>query len=235
MSLWTAILERLEPLRLDLTKRFWPESPTSHVDFSIALIALSAKLAKADGKVSRSEVSMFRQIMDIPPAEEERVGRIYNLCRQETNGYEAYASRVHKIIRGHPDEEVIRENLLDGLFHIAMADDEYHPNEDRFLRVTAERLGLDEAGFIRIRARNVPAEWDPFEVLGVPREADLVAIKTARNALVRKHHPDRLMAAGLPEEMRMISEDRIRQINRAYEVLRQNAEKGKCPESSPCI
>lgn len=235
MSLWTAILERLEPLRLDLKKRFWPESPTSHVDFSIALIALSAKLAKADGKVSRSEVTMFRQIMDIPPAEEERVGRIYNLCRQETNGFEAYASRVHKIIRGHPDEEVIRENLLDGLFHIAMADDEYHPNEDRFLRVTAERLGLDEAGFVRIRARHVPAEWDPFEVLGVPREADLSAIKTARNALIRKHHPDRLMAAGLPEEMRMISEDRIRQINRAYEVLRQTAEKGKYPEGSPCI
>jgi DnaJ like chaperone protein len=234
MSLWTAILERLEPLRLDLKKRFWPESPTSHVDFSIALIALSAKLAKADGKVSRSEVTMFRQIMDIPPAEQERVGRIYNLCRQETNGFEAYASRVHKIIRGHPDEEVIRENLLDGLFHIAMADDEYHPNEDRFLRVTAERLGLDEAGFIRIRARHVPESWDPYEVLGVSQEADLSEVRAARNALIKTHHPDRLMAAGLPEEMRRISEERVRQINRAYEELRLAVEKRRYPEGSPC-
>lgn len=235
MSLWSAILERLEPLRLDLIKRFRPEQPTSHVDFSIALIALSAKLAKADGQVSRSEVTMFRQIMDIPPSEEERVGRIFNLCRQETNGFEAYAARVHRIIRGHPDEEVIRENLLDGLFHIAMADGEYHPNEDRFLRVTADRLGLDEAGFARIRARHVPESWDPYQILGVSQEADFSEIRAARNALIKTHHPDRLMAAGLPEEMLKISEDRIRQINRAYDELRLTVEKGRYPDGSPCI
>lgn len=235
MSLWADILERLESLRLDLRKRFRPENPTSHVDFSIALIALSAKLAKADGHVSRSEVSMFRQIMDIPPEEEARVGRIYNLCRQETAGFEAYAARVHRLIRGHEEEAMIRENLLDGLFHIAMADGEYHPNEDRFLRITADRLGLDEAGFERIMARHVPEAWDPYEVLGVSRNAGLSEIRAARNTLVKAHHPDRLAAAGLPEEMRKISEDRIRQINRAYDVLRLIAEKGKDADSSPCI
>jgi len=57
MSLWVVLLERLEPIRPDLRKRFWPENPTSHVDFSIAFIALAARLAKADGQVSRSEVA----------------------------------------------------------------------------------------------------------------------------------------------------------------------------------
>jgi DnaJ like chaperone protein len=234
MSLWAAILERLEPLRLDLRKRLRPETPTSHVDFSIALIALSAKLAKADGHVSRSEVSMFRQIMEIPPEEEARVGRIYNLCRQETAGFEAYATRIHRLIRDHPDEEVILENLLDGLFHVAMADGEYHPNEDRFLRITAHRLGLDETGFERIRARHVPDAWDPYQVLGVRPEADLSEIRAARNALIKAHHPDRLAAAGLPDEMRRIAEERIQQINRAYEGLRMIAEKGKDGDCSPC-
>jgi DnaJ like chaperone protein len=234
MSLWADILERLETFRLDLKKRFRPENPTSHVDFSIALIALSAKLAKADGHVSRSEVSMFRQIMEVPPEEEARVGRIYNLCRQETAGFEAYAARVHRLIRDHPDEEVIRENLLDGLFHVAMADGEYHPNEDRFLRVTADRLGLDEAGFERIRARHVPDAWDPYRVLGVSPGADISEIRAARNALIKAHHPDRLAAAGLPDEMRRIAEERIRQVNRAYEGLRLIAEKGKDGDCSPC-
>ena len=235
MSLWDAILDRLEPLRLDLRKRFRPESPTSHVDFSIALIALSAKLAKADGQVSRSEVSMFRQIMEIPPEEEARVGRIYNLCRQETDGFEAYASRVHRLIRGHPDEELIRSNLLDGLFLIAMADGEYHPNEDRFLRVTAERLGLDEGAFRRLRARHVPEAWDPYEVLGLQPPADMKEVRAARNRLIKLHHPDRLKAAGLPEEMRPISEDRVRRINRAYEELRLVSENEKYPEDPSCI
>lgn len=235
MSLWADILERLESFRLDLRKRFRPENPTSHVDFSIALIALSAKLAKADGHVSRSEVSMFRQIMEIPPEEEARVGRIYNLCRRETAGFEAYAARVHRLIRGHEEEGMIRENLLDGLFHIAMADGEYHPNEDRFLQITADRLGLDEAGFSRIRARHVPDAWDPYQVLGVRPDAELSEIRAARNALIKAHHPDRLSASGLPAEMRRIAEERIRQINRAYETLRSDVENGKYPAPTSCM
>lgn len=235
MSLWRALLDRLEPVRLDLRKRFWPENPTSHVDFSIALIALAAKLAKADGRVSRSEVAMFRRIMDIPPQEEARVGRIYDLCREATDGFEAYAARVHRLIRGHPDEGLIRENLIDGLFHIALADGEYHPNEDRFLRTVADRLGLDPDGFSRIRARHVPDAWDPRAVLGVGPDADLSEIRSARNRLVKAHHPDRLRAAGLPQEMRRISEERIRQINRAYEALRLGQEPPKYPDGPSCI
>jgi DnaJ like chaperone protein len=235
MSLWRALLDRLEPIRLDLRKRFAPENPTSHVDFSIALIALAAKLAKADGRVSRSEVAMFRRIMEIPPEEEGRVGRIYDLCRQVPDGYETYAGRVHRLIRGHPDQALIRENLIDGLFHIALADGEYHPNEDRFLRTVSDRLGLDAAGFSRIRARHVPDAWDPRAVLGVGPDAGPSEIRAARNRLVKAHHPDRLRAAGLPTEMRRISEDRIRQINRAYEALLPNPEIGNYPDSPSCI
>ncbi|PTX52572.1 DnaJ like chaperone protein [Gemmobacter caeni] len=235
MSLWRALLERLEPIRLDLRKRFWPESPTSHVDFSIALIALAAKLAKADGRVSRSEVAMFRQIMEIPPSEEARVGRVFDLCRGATDGYEAYAARVHRLIRGHPDEDLIRGNLLDGLFHIAMADDEYHPNEDLFLRNVAERLGLGEAEFLRIRARHVPDAWDPYQVLGTHPGASREDIRRAWRDLVKQNHPDRLNAAGLPAEMRLIAERRIREVNRAYSEIRQVYENRKESGPAPCI
>lgn len=219
MSLWRAILDRVEPVRLDLRKRFRPEAPASQVDFSIALIALSAKLAKADGQVTRCEVTVFREIMEIPPEEEVRVGRIYNLCRQETTGFETYASRIHRIIREHPDEALIRDTLLDGLFHIAMADGEYHPNEDRFLRITADRLGLDDPAFEMIRRRHVPEAWDPHAVLGVAHDADPKQIRAARNALIRTHHPDRLVSAGLPREMLRIAEDRVRKINQAHDEI----------------
>jgi DnaJ like chaperone protein len=235
MSLWRALLDRLEPIRLDLRKRFWPESPTSHVDFSIALIALAAKLAKADGRVSRSEVSAFRRIMDIPPSEEARVGRIFDLCREATEGYEAYASRVHRLIRGHPDEAIIRDNLLDGLFQIAMADGEYHPDEDRFLRTVAGRLGLEEAGFRQILARHVPEAWDPYEVLGTEPGASPEEARRAWRSLVKQNHPDRIAGAGLPPEMRRIAEGRLREINRAYKEIRAMYEKRKESGHTPCI
>jgi len=235
MSLWRALLDRLEPLRLDLRKRFWPESPTSHVDFSIALIALAAKLAKADGLVSRSEVTAFRRIMDIPPSEEGRVGRIYDLCRGATEGYEAYASRVYRLIRGHPDEAIIRENLLDGLFQIAMADGEYHPGEDLFLRTVSERLGLEEAGFLQLRARHVPDAWDPHQVLGTNPDDPPETVRAAWRDLVKRNHPDRIAGAGLPPEMRRIAEDRLREINRAFGEIRASHEKREESGHTPCI
>jgi DnaJ like chaperone protein len=235
MSLWRALLDRLEPIRLDLIKRFRPEHPTSHVDFSIALIALAAKVAKADGQVRRCEVAAFRQIMDIPPSEEARVGRVFDLCRQTTDGYRSYADRVYRLIRGHPDEALIRENLLDGLFQVAMADGVYHPGEDRLLRSVAERMGLDEAGFSRLRARHVPEAWDPYAVLGVSPETPISEIKSIWRDLVKRNHPDRLSGAGLPSEMRLIAEKRLREVNRAFSQIRTEYENRTCEPQTPCI
>jgi DnaJ like chaperone protein len=235
MSLWGALLERLEPVRVDLRKRFWPETPTSHVDFSIAFIALAAKLAKADGRVSRSEVAAFRRVMDIPPSEEARVGRVYDLCRQGTDGYEAYAGRVHRLIKRHPDEALIRENLIDGLFHIALADREYHPEEDRFLRITASRLGLDETGFDKIRARHLPDAWDPYRVLGTTPDCSPHEVRSAWKRLVRQNHPDRVHAAGLPPEMCRIVQERMRDINRAFDEVSARHEKSSDAGCPSCI
>ena len=235
MSLWRALIDRLAPVRLDLRKRFYPESPTSHVDFSIALIALAAKLAKADGHVNRSEVAMFRRIMEIPPQEEARVGRVYDLCRQATDGFEAYADRVHRLLRGHPDEGLIRENLMDGLFHVAMADGAYERTEDRFLRTVADRLGLGETGFLRIKARHVPEDRDPFHILGVGPDAPPDEVRSAWRELVKQNHPDRLASAGLPPEMRRIAEERLREINLAYEEVRLSIENRKESGHTPCI
>lgn len=219
MSLWQALLDRLEPVRVDLRKRFRPENPASSVDFSIAFIALAAKLAKADGHVCVREVVMFRQVMEIPAAEEHNVGRIYDLCRQETVGFEAYATRVHRLIRGHAEEELIRENLLDALFHIAMADGVYHPEEDRFLRRTSELLGLAAPEFDRLRARHVPEAWDPYRVLGLSPDTPSEGVREKWKALVRRNHPDLLVSKGLPKEMLLIAERRLQDINRAYEEV----------------
>lgn len=235
MSLWRALLDRLEPIRLDLLKRFRPENPTSHVDFSIALIALAAKVAKADGQVRRSEVAAFRQIMDIPPSEEARVGRVFDLCRQTTDGYRYYADRVYRLIRGHPDETLIRENLLDGLFQVAMADGVYHPGEDRLLRSIAERLGLQAEEFSRIRARHVPDAWDPYTVLGVMPETPFREIRSTWRDLVKQNHPDRLSGAGLPSEMRLIAEKRLREVNRAFSQIRAEYENRPSDTQTPCI
>jgi len=82
---------------------------------------------------------------------------------------------------------------MEGLFHIALADGEYHPNENVFLRNVAEIFGFDERRFTRIRAQFVPdAERDPYDVLGVPADAPIEQVRKAWRTLVKESHPDRL-------------------------------------------
>jgi DnaJ like chaperone protein len=219
MSFWTRLLERLQAIRMDLENWLWPVDPTTTVDFSIAFIGLAAKLAKADGRVSSSEVVMFRRIMEIPPEEEENAARVYNLCREAATGYQHYARRIRRLIRGHPNEEEIRTNLIDGLFHIALADGEYHVEEDRFLRDVAGILELNERSFEQLRVRHVPDEWCAYGVLGVDPGAPAYLIRDAWRRLVRQNHPDLLISKGLPPEMIRIAETRLKDINRAYKEI----------------
>ena len=216
-SLWQRILDRLEKLRQEA---FDPKPPTDTVAFSISFIALSAKIAKADGMVTRDEVTMFRRIFDIPSKEEQNAARVYNLCRQETTGFEEYARKMARVVRGHPNGQEILRDVLDGLFHIAMADGEYHPNEDAYLAEVTRIFDLGKRTYEDLKARHVPEFRDPYRVLGVARDASWNEIRQARMAFLRDNHPDMIQARGLPEEMIELANARMADVNAAFEEIR---------------
>jgi DnaJ like chaperone protein len=111
-------------------------------------------------------------------------------------------------------------DLLEGLFHIAMSDGDYHPGENAFLATVAETFAVDPPSFARLRARFVPdAEQDPFAILGVAQDAPLAEIRAAWRALVRDSHPDRAIARGLPAEAVALAEKRLIAVNRAMEMI----------------
>jgi DnaJ like chaperone protein len=220
MSFWAQLLERLQALRQDFENWLRPADPSSSVDFSIAFIALAAKLAKADGRVSVSEVVMFRRLIEIPPEEERNAARVYDLCAQHASGYQHYARRIWSLIKGYTHADDLRMNLIDGLFHIALADGEYHPEEDRFLREVADILEMGQPQFNQLRARHVPEAWSPYAVLGLSPGASADEVKGAWRRLARENHPDLLVSKGLPPELLRIAETRLSDINRAYEELR---------------
>ncbi len=225
MSIWTRISDALsalaggEPLSAVFDRLRTP--PERSVAFTIAVIALGAKMAKADGQVTRDEVSAFREVFDIPPEEEKNAARVFNLARQDVAGFEEYARRVRRMF---PETEGPLCDLMEGLFHIAMADGEYHPNEDAFLERVAGIFGLSDAQFRSLRARFVPdADPDPYDVLGLPQGASRQEARAAWRAMVRDCHPDRLKARGVPEEMIRLAEKRLISANRAWEEIQGKA------------
>lgn len=221
MSIWSRISEAVSALAkgegLSAVFDRLRTPPERTVAFAIAVVALGAKMAKADGLVTRDEVTAFREVFHIGRADEAGAAKVFNLARQDVAGFEEYASRIKGM---YAEGDPALEDLLDGLFHIALADGVYHPSEDEFLHRVAQIFAISERGFTRIRARFVAdAEPDPFDVLGVTPETPLPEIRSAWRHLVRETHPDRMIARGVPEEAVKLAEKRMVAINRAWEAI----------------
>lgn len=221
MSIWTRISEALSALAKgeSLTAVFdrLRTPPERSVAFTIAVIALGAKMAKADGQVTRDEVTAFREVFHIAAQDEANAARVFNLARQDVAGFEEYAARIRGMFDGHPQTLT---DLVEGLFHIAVADGIFHPNEDAFLERVASIFDLPERDYRSLRARFVPsATPDPYAILGVSPDAPPDEVRRAWRALVRENHPDALIARGMPEEARKIAEKRMIDVNRAWEEI----------------
>jgi DnaJ like chaperone protein len=187
------------------------------VTFTIAVVALAGKMARADGLVTEQEFNVFRQVFGVPPEEQANVQRIFNLARQDIAGYEHYAGQIARLFMGNP---AMLEDILDGLFEIAKADGVLHPGEAAFLERVADIFGFAPGEFRRIRASHfAPELTDPYVILGLSYAADNDELKQTYRRLVRENHPDSLMARGVPPEFIKLANDKLAAINTAYEKI----------------
>ncbi|MEM9781794.1 MAG: molecular chaperone DjiA [Pseudomonadota bacterium] len=190
--------------------------PERSIAFTIAVIALGAKMAKADGRVTRDEITAFREVFTIPPEAEADAARVYNLARTDVAGFDDYARRVAGMFADRPE---VLADLIEGLCHIAAADGEFHPDEELFLDEVARIFDVPPAEYAAIKARQLPGAHDPFAVLGVEPGIDAEALRRHYRALVRTLHPDQLTARGIPAEARQLAEKRLAQVNAAYREI----------------
>tara|TARA_B100001057_G_scaffold309955_1_gene309975 strand:- start:1226 stop:1942 length:717 start_codon:yes stop_codon:yes gene_type:complete len=186
------------------------------VAFTVALIALSAKMAKADGVVTHDEISAFRQRVHIPQGEVSQVGKFWDLARQTQDGFEGYAKQVAKLFNKRAP---ILEQLLDLLFHIAKSDGAVTPPEAKYLEAVAQIFGFSEEDFARFMALHGEAGPTPYEVLGVSSDIGDADLRSHWRKLVRTNHPDKLIADGMPEEFIKVATGKLADINAAYDTI----------------
>lgn len=192
------------------------------VDFTIAVVGLGAKMAKADGLVSAAETEAFRRIFRAAPNEEAAVRRVFDIARTTVAGYESYARRLARRYRDRP---CLLEGVLDALFQIAIADGVMTDDEMRFLRTVSEAFGFSEADFRRIRASHMePDADDPYMILGVPHEAGFDEIRSAYRRLMLDNHPDTMAVRDAPRTFELVAHDKASAITSAYARIR--AERG---------
>ena len=186
--------------------------------FTLALICLAAKMAVADGIVTASEERAFRATVDIAAGHEEQVARVFDLAKRDIAGFDSYARKVRRFFADSPET---LEHVLDTLFYIATADGMVHEGELDYLKSVSDIFGFDDARFEQMASQHVRLEVgvDPYMVLGLSPNAKPEEIRRVYRLLVAEHHPDRLIAKGVPEELIDVATAKMAAINLAYQAI----------------
>ena len=170
----------------------------------------------------KTKLPLFVRFSISPKRDAAQAAKVFNLARQDVAGYEIYAAKIAKMFKS---ESAVLEDLIEGLFYIAVADGHYHPNEDDYVHRVANIFGIDEVTYRSFRTRFVPdAPPDAYDVLGVAPDNTLDDIRKIWRQKIRETHPDKMMARGLPEEAITMATKRMIAINKAWEEINETHE-----------
>lgn len=194
--------------------------------FAIAVVVLSAKLAKCDGPVTRAEIDAFKRCFRIPPESVRDIGRLFDQARDSSDGFGAYADQLGEAFA---DNRGMLEDVLTALFTIARADGPVNKRESDFLQRVAHGFLLGRDAWER--AQGTQSRWsratpdapgeDPYEVLGVARSVTDEEVRAAWKALMRENHPDSLAARGVPPEFVARATEKVARINAAWDRIKR--------------
>lgn len=188
------------------------------IDFASSVVALAAKMAKADGITTIEEAQAFRAAFPIDSKDEQTVNKLFTLAGGSVLGYEGYAK---KLAKKYPNNRILMMDILAILFLVAAADGQIKPIEHEFLTSVSKNLGLSESDFSRISQLFIKdAELNPYVVLGVHESDDDATIKQAWLKIVVANHPDSFLARGEPQEFLKAANEQTAIANNAYAKIK---------------
>ena len=187
--------------------------------FGLSIIILSAKIAKADGVVTKEEILAFKEKFKIPKQDLSQVSKIFDASKKTKDGYKKIADQLGNIFK---ENKILLEELLNNLFFIAEADGKLSINEIEMLKSISSSFNLTQNEFQRIfQSRLNNKESDPFKVLGVNRTETDLNIRKKWIKLNKEHHPDYLISKGMPKEFIDQANKELSAINLAYDKIKK--------------
>jgi len=192
-----------------------------HLAFFLAAFSMLAKLAKADGVVSREEIAVVSRFMKenlgLDPEGQKLAIRIFNQAKNSPDQFEDYAAQFYSLF--HNRREII-VTMFDILVAVASADGVIHPNEERMLNSAARIFHINSGQYGNIRQSRQGGIDKYYAILGCSRSDTDETIKKKYRQLARKFHPDKIIAQGLPEEFITFAKTKFQEIQQAYEKVK---------------
>lgn len=206
--------------------------------FFTTVFSVMGHLAKADGKVSQSEIDLARQIMQQFNLDDDRRKVAINLFNQGKQADFPLDDVLHQFRQECQRRRNLMQMFVEILMHAAYADGEIHPGERQMLEQVRTALGFSVQAFQHIEAMVRNAQHfagggraggttphnvlrGAYEILGVDESATDAEVKKAYRRLMSQHHPDKLVSKGLPEEMIRLATEKSQEIRSAYDTIRK--------------
>jgi DnaJ like chaperone protein len=220
------------------------DSARAQQAFFTATFSVMGHVAKADGVVSENEIQAANAVMahmNLDPAQRLAAIQLFNQGKEASFDLDAALRNLRTAAHGRRD---LLGMFLQIQLHAAMADGVIEPAERRVLERICDLLGIPEyelnqyeqfitaqqrfragaqggntgrGGFRDTRTDNLAAA---YQTLGVAATASDAEIKTAYRRLMKENHPDKLVARGLPENMIKVAQEKVQQINVAYDAIK---------------
>ena len=202
--------------KIKTKKKLPEETALKQIGFTIGVIVLSAKMAKADGKVTEEEIRAFKEKINVPDNEIKNVAKLWDQAKKTTDGFQIYARQIANLLEKNSS---VLEELLKLLIIIALADGKITISEINYLEKVGNIFGFSKEDFERIYSSKSGVSTDPYQILGVSRDASIDEIKQKWKQLAINHHPDRLISQGIPEDLIHKSTSRLKEINNAWDTI----------------
>jgi len=220
------------------TERLQPgEQERVQTAFFTATFSIMGHLAKVDGSVSRKEIDLAEAVMDKMDLDADMRDTAIRLFKQGKSKNFPLEEVIEQFRHECHRRSTLMQMFIEIQLQAAYADGKIEPAEERLLLHICSRLGIPELLFRRLeqmiraeqhftgddsrKAYAAPTLDDAYAILNISRTASVKEVKRAYRRLVSQHHPDKLVAKGLPEEMMKIAASKTHEIRQAYEQIRE--------------
>jgi DnaJ like chaperone protein len=189
--------------------------------YFVTMFAILGKLAKIDGVVTREEIAVADHFIDslgVSDRERHFAKQIFNQAKDSNYSIDDFALQFQQISVGQPSVLI---SFLDVLLRIAAADGNLHPAEESALKRIQEIFQINDDQFSSMKGIHFDDVDGYYRVLNCTKQSSDEEIKLNYKKLVKDFHPDKIMSKGLPEEFTEFATKRFREIQEAYEKVRE--------------
>jgi len=194
----------------------------AQLTFFVAAFSMLAKLAKADGQVSREEIETVENFMiydlNLDPQSRQIARNIFQTAIESQENFNGFATQFYNQFRS---QYQMLDMMIDILIRVSVADGTLSQQEEQLILAAVRIFNFSDEQYRKLKSRHVQDSEKYYAILGCDKNDSNENIKRQYRKLVLDYHPDKIASKGLPEEFTKFANDKFREIQEAYELIKK--------------